>query len=866
LTRRSRPWLVLALACLSAVLALVPTAGAIAPPWCGTPMPDAAANLPDGTSPAHPVGSFPHIPYYAIGCTLEAIEAESNGRMSVDVVGKSALGRDLYLVTINALDTPQQRKDFQVWQEIRKIALTDPAKAQALLDRYGDDVKVPVFIQAGIHGNEYEGVDASMEIIERLATTPYGADAEVDAILDGAIVLFNVIQNPDGRIAGTRANGNGFDLNRDFLTQSQSETHASVSIMQEWVPPDMLDLHGYVTPTLIEATTKPHNPSIEYDLWLKWNQGRIDANEAAMTSVGLAVTRPINDWCSDGSPPPPSGTCPDGRPPGPAVAEGWDDWGPFYTPMYAQHVGLNGSTVEMCNSTSAAFPCAVPGTVLPDERRGRLGARLAQYTVSWSTLLYDVANRHDLLWDELEFYRRGVTNAPRPECCPPPFDEANNWMHEYPTAFVIPLGGGQRSDPEANRLVSWLLTNGVVVEEMKQDYTFEGRTYLKGSYVVPMTQARRGLVDTALGIGVDISDDIGQLYAPPAAWSHGFLWGADVLLIPRDAAFSPQTNRVLKSSHLLGGVEPGVADHYALVVDSPTAVRAVNELVGDGVPAQLAMASFGSATGGVLPAGSVVFPADPLTKVELADVGRSADLWFQRLGDSSTLPAMEPIDRIPRIAVLTGAVNQDVWSLRELRFVADPVSIATINTAPTDPLLDYDVVFNTGAWPSAANPTARARLTAFFARGGGYIGALTNGANFLTAGAQVTGLTAANRTGSGRSAIVYWNNVGGAGSPIVGAFPSTDTAIMDPPTWFTAVPATFAIDGRFPILWSDIVASGFWKLDAQSASAPGSAVIAHGLNIGGTARLTVFAMNPLYRADPEREWSMVGTAAFWADQ
>jgi hypothetical protein len=39
----------------------------------------------------------------------------------------------------------------------------------------------------------------------------------------------------------------------------------------------VLDLHGYVTPTLVEATTKPHNPSIDYDLWLKWNQPRIDA-------------------------------------------------------------------------------------------------------------------------------------------------------------------------------------------------------------------------------------------------------------------------------------------------------------------------------------------------------------------------------------------------------------------------------------------------------------------------------------------------------------------------------------------------------------------------------------------------------------
>jgi hypothetical protein len=56
-------------------------------------------------------------------------------------------------------------------------------------------------------------------------------------------------------------------------------------------------MHGYVTPTLIEATTKPHNPGIEYDLWLKWNQSRIDANEALMNANGFQVTRPINDWC-----------------------------------------------------------------------------------------------------------------------------------------------------------------------------------------------------------------------------------------------------------------------------------------------------------------------------------------------------------------------------------------------------------------------------------------------------------------------------------------------------------------------------------------------------------------------------------------
>jgi hypothetical protein len=60
--------------------------------------------------------------------------------------------------------------------------------------------------------------------------------------------------------------------------------------------------------------------------------------------------------------------------------------------------------------------------------------------------------------------------------------------------------------------------------------------------------------------------------------------------------------------------------------------------------------------------------------------------------------------------------------------------------------------------------------------------------------------------------------------------------------------------------------SGLWPFDALSASAPGSPVVAHGLNAGETARMTSFAMNPLYRADPEREWPMLASATYWVDQ
>ena len=61
---RFRRLLLLALATLVVSLGVAGNAGAqLTPPWCGTPEPDAAANLPDGSLPTHPPGSFAHIPY-----------------------------------------------------------------------------------------------------------------------------------------------------------------------------------------------------------------------------------------------------------------------------------------------------------------------------------------------------------------------------------------------------------------------------------------------------------------------------------------------------------------------------------------------------------------------------------------------------------------------------------------------------------------------------------------------------------------------------------------------------------------------------------------------------------------------------------
>ena len=251
------------------------------------------------------------------------------------------------------------------------------------------------------------------------------------------------------------------------------------------------------------------------------------------------------------------------------MAEGWDDWGPFYTPMYSQLVGLNGSTVEMCNTTGTA--CGVPGRSALPAGPDRLAERRRTRS-STSTLAFDIANRHDIIWDKLEIYRRGVDGRPRPACCPAPFDVANNWMHEYPKAYVIPVGAGQRSDAEANRLVEWLLFNGIEVGARSRAATFGGQTFAEGSYVVWMKQAHRGLADTALDIGDDISAGSASSTRRPAPGATASC-GAPTSSDPARRQLRAEHGELSKPNALGGGVEAGKARTRAALRRSADRLR-----------------------------------------------------------------------------------------------------------------------------------------------------------------------------------------------------------------------------------------------------------------------------------------------------
>ena len=212
--------------------------------------------------------------------------------------------------------------------------------------------------------------------------------------------------------------------------------------------------------------------------------------------------------------------------------------------------------------------------------------------------------------------------------------------------------------------------------------------------------AHRGLAETTLSVGVDISAEIGQLYAPPAAWSHGYLWGADIVAIPEGTRSTPR--RTGSSGRTAGRRRrAGKAATTRCEIDSPTAVRTLNALLGDGVTAQIATQPF-TAGGRTYPAGSAIFDGALRQRARPAGTQQRAHV---RGGVGGALPALEPLVRRRGSRCSRTALTQEIWVLRNLGFTADPIPTGAgdlNNPSAPDPLAAYDVVFNQAGWPAAA--------------------------------------------------------------------------------------------------------------------------------------------------------------------
>lgn len=105
-------------------------------------------------------------------------------------------------------------------------------------------------VTANVHGDEPSGTDAAIRMAYELAAR---TDCANERRLRRLVTLVLPLQNPDGRIAGTRGNSHGFDLDRDWFASTQPETEARLRLLRDQPPIVFADLHehsgeGYALP------------------------------------------------------------------------------------------------------------------------------------------------------------------------------------------------------------------------------------------------------------------------------------------------------------------------------------------------------------------------------------------------------------------------------------------------------------------------------------------------------------------------------------------------------------------------------------------------------------------------------------------
>ncbi|WP_423801876.1 M14 family zinc carboxypeptidase [Neobacillus sp. SAB-20_R2A] len=474
--------------------------------------------------------NYDFVKFSQIGTKLKDIEKQSN-RVKVEVRGTSADGNPLYVVTIA---DPTTQGKFGKIQSLRKQMFKNPSKAQDWIAA-NPDFKVPIMINGSIHGTEFVGSDAVLQLIERFATQD---DQETKDILANNILIFNVVQNPDGRVNATRFNGEGIDLNRDFITQSQPETQETVELIKEWNPMVFLDTHGYVknyAPNhqgLIEPCTPPHNPNYEYDLYNKWAYQQAEAMEANIMANQASFTGNLYKSMEGVYVPQRDDSA------------GWDDYPPIFTPMYAMYHGAYGHTLEAPTNDWD-------------------GVRW-QYDAIMGALKFATENKQAMITDQIEMFKRGIN-----------FDHPFHKDGFFPKAYILPVN---EQDPTVtDKAINHLLKNDIEVVQAAKGFIVDGKNYPKGTYIVKMDQAKAGLANTMLWDGEDISNDTPAMY-DISAWSLPGLWGFEAISTQNDVnVVTTKVNQVTEQGAVTG------KGPFVIQNSSVKAVNLVNALLQQGV-------------------------------------------------------------------------------------------------------------------------------------------------------------------------------------------------------------------------------------------------------------------------------------------
>ena len=155
------------------------------------------------------------------------------------------------------------------------------------------------------------------------------------------------------------------------------------------------------------------------------------------------------------------------------------------------------------------------------------------------------------------------------------YKENDNFFPEY---YIIPMTSSKQQDMKAAKeMVEYLLRNDVKLKKLTADVKINGVTYVKGSIVVDMHQAKRNMANAALYTNVVITD-WNDLYSEPlTAFSQ--LRGFDMAVITKKGAIKSSNMQAVTKAPAIKSAKSGSGNYTILRNNSVDAIQAVNALL-----------------------------------------------------------------------------------------------------------------------------------------------------------------------------------------------------------------------------------------------------------------------------------------------
>ena len=374
----------------------------------GAPPGDPEALLaPESVDPAiptpesvigHPVGDRA-VRYEALVRYLRALD-EASDLVTLTTYGQTHEGRALRFLTI----TSRENHDRLERIKADNAKLADPrdlsdGEARRLVERQPG----VAWMAYAIHGDELSSTDAAMQVAYLLVA---GTDAATRALRDELVIHIDPLMNADGRErylaqlqtlqgnvvnldvqsmahAGLWSAGRGnhflFDMNRDWLPQTQPETRGRAEVILSWNPHLVVDSHemGSLDTYLFDPPREPINVNLA-ESGLKWRR-RFSADQAAMFDrYGWSYY--TQEW--------------------------YEEWYPGYTNAWGGLLGAVGILYEQASVNAAAVKQPAGQTLTYREA-------VMHHTASSLANLESLrANRVEILRDYLADSRWAVSGGP----------------------------------------------------------------------------------------------------------------------------------------------------------------------------------------------------------------------------------------------------------------------------------------------------------------------------------------------------------------------------------------------------------------------------------------------------------------------